>query len=215
MATPAESRRGDAGSVSDPRGNIEPRSGFTLSAAASVTGILSALSAPLVALLFAGLRIAHEEFYSQLGVTPDAIGLSQSGTLARAGAMFGILALVATTWVAAGLLTYSTIAPVVRVFSHERSEWKSTIAWVACIVPMIILIVVLGVVIDRVFGPRILPWWLAGSVPAAAVGYLATGSLQAASSENENLSRPRGGPLAPQRCTSIRCAGCSVWWYTR
>ena len=195
------------------RGTVGPRTsadvvdqqlsrGPILATFSTVIGILGPIGAAAAAILYAVLRIAHSEFYSPLGLTPEDVGLSQTAIIARATVMFGFHALLLTTELATAVLAYRLILPISRLSSHERRfDWPV----VVCLLPGIALLVVLNFLVGSLFGSGVRRLWWGLAIPG--VGVAASLALLIGVSEEKESATQR--PITRRERWANRCSH----WY--
>lgn len=130
----------------------------------------AALVAPLVGALYGVVRVGYEEYYRQLGLSPEVIGLGQAAILSRVGVIVGLLFLLGGAFAAFGAAIFRLVGPL-NERASKPGPWLTQLAW---------LLSPFGVLLVAIAGPALLfrglvnetslRLWVAGSVGAGMLG---------------------------------------------
>jgi hypothetical protein len=111
---------------------------------------VSALGAPLLAAFYGVVRVAYEDYYAHLGLTPEAVGLGQAAIVSRV-AVYGVLpALTVAIWLGFAAVTYRVTLRLHGLWANAEG-WRDSASGVGLTISALLALVGVTVLSLRLF----------------------------------------------------------------
>jgi hypothetical protein len=135
-------------------------------------------AAEVFLIFYAVVRVAYEEFYRLLGLTPEQVGIGQAAMVARTGAISVVLGLAIASWITVAVVAYRVVsglrgqAPVGAPGGGALARFARRYETELRLMIVLVIGVCLVLALAYLFRHTYVPLWLSGGLSSVAIGCL-------------------------------------------
>lgn len=105
---------------------------------APVIAAIAAVATPLAGALYGVVRVGYENYYRELGLSPEMVGLGEAAIVSRVAVFVGLFILLLAAFGAFGVTIFRLASPLIER-SAQSGTWVRQAGWFLS--PFLVLII--------------------------------------------------------------------------